>query len=342
MKRIINIVVIFLFLNANSNAAEYKSYDISKLSFDECKFQTVKFQLWMTALHNQVEIGKNLTKVLDEFQRIVEKAPNSNQPVGEQLNPQDLSRFGELRNQNIRLSEVSLIESKRMRDLDFIETAIEVTDKIYNFKKFPQNNRDKLVLMLLNETIKFNDKNLKETVFSKKECSMEVAIAKLEDQPINQSIKLSANNQAIEVLNYLNYLTKKYGTSHVDISKLNSEELTKFNTYQKSYIQPVTELKEEINVFEMIKAFEKASEIMYTARKQDAMNGSEDVNKSFSMKADNGAYDPLTTSAIKTLIYLDKVMPSEEEKALIENAKILDQANKDNSPLKAKYKKSSF
>ena len=197
----------------------------------------------------------------------------------------------------------------------------------------------KLVMEVLSATLNFNSESIKETVPSKNECSLELTIAKLEDEPINQITRLDDNNQSTEVLNFLKYLVKKYNTSHVDVSKLNADELTKYNAYQKSYIKPVTELQEHINVFEMLKAFEAASIIMYESRKQDAMYGSEDINKTYSKNADEGKYDAITTSAIKALIYLDKVMPSEKEKQLIDSAKILDKANKDSSPVKGKKKK---
>ena len=181
MKKTITISWLLFTACLYSSAAESKSYDVSKLSFNECTFQTVKNQLWMTALNNQAEIGKNQIKVNKEFKKIVEKAPNSSQPVGEQLNSEDLSRFGELRNQNIQLSTASLIESKRMRDLDFIERAVIVSDQIYRFGESPKDNNDKLVMEVLYATVQFNSEKLKATVPAKSECSLELTIAKLED-----------------------------------------------------------------------------------------------------------------------------------------------------------------
>jgi hypothetical protein len=338
MQKTINISWLLFIFCLNSNAAETQSYDVSKLNFNECTFQAVKLKLWMTALNNQVEIGKNQIKVNNEFKKIVEKAPNPSKPVGEQLNSEDLSRFGELRNQSIKLSTSSLIESKRMRDLDFIERAVIVSDQFYRFGESPKESSDKLVMEVLYSTLKFNSEKFKETIPPKTECSLELAIAKLEDEPINQLTKITDNNQFKEALNYLKYLVKKYKTSHVDVSKLNVEELAKYNGYKKSYITPIADLEEHINVFEMLKAFERASEIMYAARKQDAMYGSEDISITFSKNADDGKYDAITTSAIKVLIYLDKVMPSETEKQLIDTAKMIDKSNKDNLPAKGKKK----
>lgn len=338
MNRIIYLNWLVLIVCSTSFAAESDPYEISKLSFKDCAFQTVKNQLWMQSMKNEAEIAKNTIKVMEEFKKIAGKAPNTTQPIGEQLNPSDLSRFGELRNQNIQLSTASLTESKRKRDLDFIERAVILADSMYRFGELPKDESDKKILAIVIQTLQFNDNSLKVSVPDKKECSLDMALARLEDEPLSKLNQLDDKNQSAEVLNYLNYLVKKYKTPSVDVSKLNTEELTKYNSYVKSYIKPASDLEEQIKFFEMLKAFEKASEIMYTSRKQDAMYGSENVSKTYSKNADAGLYDAVTTSAIKALIYIDKVIPSDTEKELIDISKVIQKSNKNNAPAKNKKK----
>ena len=340
MKRT-NFCWLILVAHLSCNATEINNHDVSKLSFAECTFQNAKMHLWMAAMNNQAEIGKNKIKVNNELIKLVDKAPNPSQPIGEQLSPSDLSRFGEIRNQMIQMDIASLTESKRKRDLDFIERLIVVTDQMYRFGEMPKDDNDKKATAILFQTLEHLNFGLKMTVPEKQECSLDLAIAKLEDEPVNQLNQLSSNNRDVEVLNFIKSLNTKYNTPRIDSSKLNAEELSKYNYYEKSYIKPARDIEEHINVFEMLKSFERASEIRYESRKKDAMYGSTDVDRTFSKNTDDGLYDPITTTAIKTLLYLDKIIPSESSKELEERAREIEKSNKANTPTKTKKKKVS-
>jgi len=93
---------------------------VSQIPLDECDLRAVIGALTYETIKNEGAIAKEKSPILDQIKTLIRKARYNNVPLRDQLSPDDIAQFSELRQRLMTMELASLIESQRERDLKAI------------------------------------------------------------------------------------------------------------------------------------------------------------------------------------------------------------------------------
>lgn len=299
---------------------------------ERCDLQTVAMFHSMRTLNNEVAIGTVMMPMIDEFQRLANKAPISNRPVGEQLNTKDRDRMNELSQRMLAMRFQGLVESKRKRDVDVIKRLVQIADQNYRFGTVvPEGHSDYLYQSTIDLLRGIADGLAKDqhqfTKPSTSVCSMDLALYLVE----SEAVKKAASIDLVPELERMQAIAKKNGMIKIDREKLSKIDRDSYDRIMIDRILPFQRAQQFMDDLENIRVMARASEIIFTNDKRDLEISGGDGAKLGATTADRvkkNEYDLRTQASLGLWYSLNEKIPSKAATEAAQLSKILNQTQK--------------
>ncbi|MFT2093276.1 hypothetical protein ACMS1Z_01130 [Acidiphilium multivorum] len=169
--------------------------------------------------------------IIENLQKLISKAKNNNKPVQSQLNPIQMEKFGEYRQEMMHSNAYELIVSNHLRDEQAVYSmyhdAYLALNKKIDFKNKSIYQDPGFYIFIMRKLIPNPPDVMGASIQG---CNVESALFKKEyftTQMINQQFR-DLKTPFIEIKN----IRKKYNVAYgkkIDIKKLNSEDREKYN-----------------------------------------------------------------------------------------------------------------
>lgn len=266
-------VIGFCALVAN---AQQPSDDLKSWSAVQCQIVAVTNLLKLDHMFNGASLGAGMLAPLEELRRISETAKDQNKSVGEQLKPDQLQRFGELRQQMTAVNLLRLIESKRERDLDVLARMARVADGIYRWHSAPPETSPDYKIYLAIQLMRLASKDRKDDFTFKPftRCDFDAAVDLMALEPLKRLDDLNSG-QSVRVLNEL---VAKYKTKPINPDRLSPNDRRLYDDVVRDYGKPVSETLEFVRVLEDFKLLNEASIQIYSLGLKDAASSGGNAN----------------------------------------------------------------
>lgn len=284
---------------------------VDKIPFTQCKFQPVLDALIMQSIKHSAKIGDNQVIVLDKLEAILNKLPDNNKPIAEQLPADQLATFNSLSQQSANMLISSLIESRHERDLKVINKLLKAADDYYRFGTLPDPNDPDAIYMVI--LIKWQEKlqpKVQQPSFN--ECTLDYALAMLELESLKKLSKLvePANKGASRI----NQIYSKY--PNIDKTKvtLSPEDKAEITDIEESTLTPANEEKDYIINIENIRHFYRISELIQKETTQGLINSGGNTEKAWDTineKIKNGELTEEDATMIAFWQVINNLIPSD-------------------------------
>jgi hypothetical protein len=280
----------------------------------KCDFETELGKIYSEAEAKRANLAVQQSQLLDQIEKLVETLPDHKKPIAEQFDKAGLAAFEKLRERQMILMNVSLSESKRMRDMQFFRTFVILAEKDVKWPEIPPSNHpDFIPYTMLVSARQFLQDKVKVSGTRFDQCNLEASIQVMEQEMID---RLNAMDSApINELNALqSRLQKKYKTKDLDPKRM-SEPDRKAMVAAVEKIEPMQRLINLAKDYEILKALAKASQLIYDADKEDILTFGADPTKigtTLTTKANAGQYGDLIKHAHAVMRVIDKKIPCED------------------------------
>ena len=260
----------------------------------------------------------NLSKIPFLVRPVLDRLPDRKKPIGELLDKEGLAVFEKLRGRQLVLMNVSLSESKRMRDMQFFRKFVILAEKDARWPEIlPSNHPDFIPYTMLVSARQFLAARVTVSETKSAQCNLEAAIQVMEQDVID---RINAMDRTpINELNALqSRLQKTYKTKDLDPKNM-SEQDRKAMAAALQKIEPMQRLMNLATDYEILKALAKASELIYDMDKEDILTFGADATKigtTLTTKANAGQYGDVIKHAHAIMRVIDKRIPSEDALAI--------------------------
>ena len=313
---------------AVENRAPQRDYSVEGLAFDKCEFREVVGRLQYASIEKAADIAKETMPVLGKQRAIIAKAPNPTKPTGEQLTPQDVETLGALGQRSQTLQAMSLLESRRERDLRVLLDWGQQIDSFIRWDSTPSEGtlqfKEWSAFMLGRLAL---DSKLSISTPKQPKCSLELAIHRIEDEYITRLNKLPIDDAQAK----FKMLQSKYGGGKINRDKLSPEDRAVLDSVHANVLGPADKLDESIQHYEMLKILAAMSEQIYVSDSADLTQSAGDltsIGQTIANAASSNALSEQQTIAIGIWHMLDEQVPSELAKAYKELAQRLEAAKR--------------
>lgn len=306
---------------------------------ERCDLQTVAMFHSMQTLNNRVAIGTVMKPMIDEFQRLANKAPISNKPVGEQLSTKDRDRINELSQRMLAMRFQGLVESKRKRDIDVIKRLVQIADQNYRFGTVVlEGHSDYLYQSTIDLLRVITNGSAKEqqqfTKPSTSVYSMDIALYLVE----SEAIKKAASIDLVPELEKMQAIAKRNGMAKIDRENLSKADRDSYDLIMNDRVRPFQSAQQFMDDLENIRVMARTSELIFINYKRDLEISGGDGSKLGATTADRlnkNEFDLRTRASLGLWYSLNEKIPSEAAIEAAELAKIIGQAPKKNSDSKS-------
>jgi len=255
--------------------------------------QRVHMALSMEASYNMARISEQQLPVLEQMRRLADKS-TPGRPMIESLSKEDLHRWGQL-DQQVRAGMLQkLIESKRRRDLDVILQQAKMSDAEFRWGDTPKEGTPEYVpyavLVLLREMWKDSNNEFQPPQSSV--CSMDFAISRMTDDPVEAAEKL--NPQLEQLKAWSTQMLSKYRVKTLDESRLTREEAATLRKYQVEVLLPLKRAMNRFHDIANLRVMAKAADVVYDSDRRDTAIAAGDMNligTSLQRRIDAGEFD---------------------------------------------------
>ena len=319
-------VLVFSIAPAFAGNLENAGDTIAKLPYDKCDFREVVGRLQAAAIDRAAQIAKEVLPVLDEEERIDSKAKIANKPIGEQLSLADNETLSRLSQRLITLQMMSLIESRRERDLAVMLTWAQQIDANIRWGTEPKQGtteyKEWALFMLTRMGL---DKEIRITA-PEKQCSIQTAIARLEDEPMKEFNKIPLN----QAFSQLSQLAEKYNERPIDPATLSTGDKRVYDS-AIMVVAPGEKFRDGVMEYETLKILATASDLIHQWDLQDVIDTAGDaaaVGRTVA-KFENDKSSPETLKvAFEVWRKLNDIVPSDVGKMVRELSKVVKAAQK--------------
>lgn len=286
----------------------------------KCDFDTELGKIYNDAEAKRVKLAEQQSQVLDQMRKLINKLPDqkSDKPVIEQLDKEGVATFERLRERQLVLMNVSLSESKRMRDMVFFRRFVILAEKDVKWPEIPPQNSpdyDPYVVLGVARAM-FSDKmEISETKYE--QCTLEASIQVMEQEVIDKS-----NGMDVTPLNakkaLIVKLEKKYKMRPLDYKKMSKSDQKEIQVAEAN-LEPIRRILILAKDYEILKTLTKASQLIYDMDKEDIhMYGaaSDKIGTTLFTKANAGEYGELMKNAHAVMRVIDKKIPCDDALAI--------------------------
>ncbi|MBI3810843.1 MAG: hypothetical protein HY283_01360 [Nitrospirae bacterium] len=299
----------------------------------KCDFETELGKLYSDAQTKRENLAVQQKQVLGQIRKIIENLPENNKPIGEQLDKEGLANFEKLRERQFVLMNVSLSESKRMRDMQFFRKFAILAEKDVRFPEIPPSDHPDFIayIMLTSARQIFQGKvEISEVKFD--QCNLEAAIQTMEQDVIDR-VNAKDNTALNELLGLQSMLERKYKTKDLDPQKISEADQKALKKAIENN-EPMQRLINLAKDYEILKVLVKASQLIYDMDKEDILTYGADAKKigsTLMTKANAGKYGDMVKRAHAVMLVMDKKIPSDDAKDI---KKLSDEAEADRKEAK--------
>ena len=316
----------------------------SDIPLNQCNLQTVvSFHMYNNS-RIQALYAKETIKLVDEVTALANKAKNPNLSVGEQLSVEDRIAFDVNKERRITISLQRLIESNKLRDVEFLEKLTKVAYQNYRFdeiydKKDSNYAYQNYVYLLRAMDEKYPNKSDSFSKTPTDKCSFNLAIEPFQNEAI---AKLNTIN-VDALLSKLKALAQKNRMESIEYAKLSKADKDYYDKLNTNELLPLKKAKQLADDIEDLKSLSNASDIIYKSLKDD-LNYSGGNSKNYGQSLKNIQVSKETSERMKYLLSMWEIIatnyPSEHQKQTKEMADYATKVGDESIEKIKKYKES--
>ncbi len=283
----------------------------------KCDFEEELLKLYDEANRNRLKFAEQQTQILSQLEAIVSKCKNKEKAVREQLNQDDNAKFNTLLERRNIVELGSLVESRRVRDLQVLRRLAILAEKDVRWPEVPNEDHPDFIYYVILSIARERLYNLVDISTSESiMCSVESAINIIEQEAIDKISRMD-DSHLKKFSALTDRLLVKYNVKVLDYEKLSIEDRQSVSGAAES-AQPYIRMVNLLRDYEILKLLSKASEMVYQSDRNDIIiyGGDYDsVGKSINEKAIiANSYGESLKTAIAILRVIDKRIPSEDAK----------------------------
>ncbi len=243
--------------------------NVASLSMEQCTVPAVHGLLNYDALANLARISEQQLKVIDQMQTLNDKAKATpGRPLSESLTKEDASKWGQLQQQASAGLLMSLMESRRQRDLDLLLKQVKLADDEYRWGTTPQEGSPDFLAYAFLLTFRLVWAPKKIAPAEGPPCSMGAALSKLQAEP---QAKMDRYLPQVEkALAWVRKTNAKYKLAKLDESKYTPAERATLQKYRVDALNPATSALAFVRDLENLRVLAKAADIIYEGDRSDA------------------------------------------------------------------------
>jgi hypothetical protein len=281
--------------------AVFAQASISDLPDSRCTLKEVIGHLQYQSIERRAAIAEQTMPLLSSIEVLLEKVKVKDKPVGEQLSRSDLDKFSRSSQQLQTMQLTSLIESRRLRDLNAIVRMAILADQEYRWSQTPKDGSNDAIYHAAYQLIILASPKLELTEPKTNQCTLEYALHILP--------------RVQEASSYYRSLISKYKIDPIDSTKLTATERTKYDDYENNVLSLFRKHYSYIKNIQSIKVMARALEFMHQASLQDIAIGGgsfDTVGKTIQRNIQNKNYDESTQLAIGIWTKINEKIPSQD------------------------------
>lgn len=262
------------------------------------------------------KLAEQQIEVLNKIESIAAKCKDKNKPVREQLSYDDNAMLTELIQRRNIIALGSLLESRRMRDIQVLRKFAMLAEKDVRWPEIPAENHPDFIyyVMLASARQAFGD-NIETTMLETGSCNLETSIHILEQEAIDK-VNAMDSGPLQELQKFTDRMTIKYKAKQLDIYKMSKVDQKTLNELSEKN-QPYFRLMTLVHDYEIIKLLAKASHLIYESDRSDIITYGGDIEsmgKTIMEKANSGAYGELMKKAHAIMRVINDKIPCDDQK----------------------------
>ena len=142
------------------------------------------------------ELAKQQIEIINKIEALVDKCKDKDLPVPEQLNPDDRAKFTALMRSRNLIDLASLLESRRMRDMEVLRKFASLAEKASLGQKMPaESSPDHIYAVMLASARQAFEGKIRRSLPETGSCTLETSIQVREQKIIDRLSNLSEKNQ---------------------------------------------------------------------------------------------------------------------------------------------------
>jgi len=310
-----------LLTHSNSASAEPPSMDLASIPIARCTTQEVLARTSLAVSRSGADGAQTALELADQLGPLIDKAGDSDRPIRDLLNPEDLATFVTLSEQVKVVQLAAYIDSRRMRDLRVLQKMVQIADRIYRFgdhsSSSPEDETLTAVIIAMREEAETKAWSALAPP-SMGACSLNVALALLvidADRRVDKEKSSSAIHEVEGVL-------ARYGGPSADLSKVSAADKDKIRSLAAE-IEPLRSFGAYATDLDNIRQLAEVSELNDRMMRRDALSSGgriERLGKSAASIREQEQLSERETYASKILGVINERIPSDMIKNLSDQA----------------------
>lgn len=277
-----------------------------------CVVQETISVLHFQSVERRAAIAKQMLPVVENLRVLSEKTKDPSKSVGSQLSMEDRDKFSRLSQQIQTMQLTSLMESRRIRDLEAIERMAIISDQEYRWSKLPKEQTDDYIFYSAFKLLNLTG-NLSLSEPKTAQCTLEFALHKLASESLAKITPILG--QVSEASGFYKSLMGKYKFETIDRKKLNASDRAKYDDYENKVMIFFRKNYTHIQDIEAIKLLAKSLELMHQANLQDVAIGGgsfDAIGQTIQRNINNKNYDEATQLAMGIWTKVNEKIPSQD------------------------------
>jgi hypothetical protein len=315
------LLTILLLAVAPVAEAQPRFSDVTSIPMERCTVPEVHGYLKYQSIEAAAAIAKQQIKPLERLQALSDKG-KSDRPLIESLTKEEASQWGQAQQQLGAGTLMSMIESRRQRDLDLLLKQVQLADQEYRWRTTPSegtpDSKPYGFLVMLRMLWKGSTIGPPEGP----PCSLNAALAKLQAEPLEKLNKYAP--QLDKGLAWVKQTNAKYKLAKIDEEKYSPAERDQLNTFRREVLYPASIASTYLEDLQNVRVMAKAADSVYESDRADAAIAGGDadvVGATIRRRTDAGEFDENTQVAIGVWRLVNEQIPSDYVRQILEAEK---------------------
>ena len=283
---------------------------IEEIPVQKCNWPTVNMTAHFRNVSRQADMAKTVIPIMERIESLTSN--------GGKLNTQDTVSLNQAAQRYDSINANQILESNRARDYDVIDHLLQVADKNYRWSTEFAEGSSEFVYQKLVSLLPVISESPGVSLPSFQKCSAQVAIYRIEEEPIKKLGLILSNSNAEKILTKFKDIAKRNRMEQIDRAKLSAADLKTYDDLNNEYVFPADKESVFIKVLENIRYLAQASETIYEYGRQDLLNSGGDyktVGKSLDAIIAAKELNPNLVTAVGFIrVIFNKEIPSEVQK----------------------------
>jgi|BEDMetMinimDraft_2_1075160.scaffolds.fasta_scaffold03173_4 hypothetical protein len=277
-----------------------------------CTINKAVDEIQLNDLNQEADEGKQSVQLLNQLSELSNKAKNPNKPVGEQLDPADNEKFGELRAQLIHTQAYNFIQSNRARDAEVIAQMYDVALKSYSDPSYnPSADLAKspgsaVIFLRVMQPNQIDYVPSTDTT-----CTIDFALSQAQAQLVQQMTSALPIIQRDKPI--IEALRAKYGVAaggQFDRSKMSEDDVQTLDLIQNEVKPALTDLTLALDLSN-IRAWWGVSELIYNDDLQDLQKTDDPNNIGDTIRSQVSSFSPAIKAVAAVWNMVDAKVPND-------------------------------